>query len=233
MQFADLTLEKIIMEVRYNQAFRYWDIAGKTMSLLVAKYPKIELRDAQISNVQSDWSDEGITINFNNLKLDVTQDFPKGLETFKGVSTALCEVVRQELDIKAFTRVGLRTIHSLPTKTAAEARELMEKTGLVRFDPDKLQHFGKGKIEETQALVRYESDDKGCSVRVTHTSRDIAMKVPRPFTLDLSKFNKEGLLLDVDFYTKKAVEGSVFSAPDFIRLNYRTLEQNLLSLVGL
>lgn len=233
MLFADLTLEKIILEVRYNQSFLYWDNSGKAMASLVAKHPKIEIRDVQLSNTVSDWSEEGLTINFNNLKGDVTQDFPKSLETFKGVCATLCDALKEFLEVKAFSRIGLRIIHSLPTKTAAEARELMSKTNLVQVDASKLEPFGKGRVEERQTLIRYESEDKGCAFRISHASREVTVKIARPFIIDSSKFSKEALIVDVDFYTKKSVDVPVFVPADFIRLSYRTLEQNVIPFLGL
>jgi len=233
MEFSELTLERAILEVRYPTTFLFWDNSGKTMSLVTQKFPKIELRDAQVSNVQSDWWEEGLTLNFNQTKADVTQDFPKNLDNFKMVCDELCEAIRNVLEVKSFGRVGVRYIFVFPRESIDAARDFFLRMSLVSLNAEKLQSFLKGEIEEQQTLVRYEDEDRGYAFRLSHTPRELSFRLSRPFTLDASRFHKNGIIFDIDCYTKKPLEAPAFVAKDFVRLTYRTIEEHLLSALGL
>lgn len=233
MQFSELTLEKAVLEVRYDSSFLFWDNSGKAMGKIAGKYPKLELVNAQLSSVQSTWWDEGIVFNFNNLKADITQDYPTSLETFKGMSSVVSDSVVEFLAVKSFTRVGVRYIYSYPFKSKEDARDFFLKLNLVSVTPDRLKSFGPVKIEEEQIMLRFEDDDRGFSVRLSHVERTLTLNVARPISFNTDKFRKVVMMLDIDCYTKKKVEAAAFVAADFIRITQRTVENNLLRLAGM
>jgi len=82
-------------------------------------------------------------------------------------------------------------------------------------------------------MLRFEDDDRGYTVRLSHTPREITVNVSRPVTINSENFQKNVVAFDVDCYTKKKVEASAFVPADFIRVTYRTVEGNLLPLLGL
>ncbi|SRR6266404_4084967 len=233
MQFSELTLEKVILEARYNNAPLFWDNSGKAMSVLIRKYPKFELVNAQLSNVQSNWWDEAIVFNFNNQKADISQDYPASLETFKGVASAMCDAVREYLELRSYTRIGVRYILTYPLSSAEDARDFFLKLGLIAVPAERLQRFTKGKTEEQQVMIRFEDEDRGYAFRLSHTPREFSVKISRPIDVRTDKFKKNVIIFDVDCFTKKNVEAPAFSAPDFIRITFKTLENNLLAIVGL
>lgn len=233
MQFSELTLEKVILEVRYDTAYLFWDNSGKAMSLLQAKYPKLELRDAQISNVQSDWWDEGIVLNFNHQKADVTQDYPASLDVFKGVCAAVCGAVSDTFGVKSYSRAGVRYFFTYPLKSREAARDFFVQLGIVSLKPEGFKALGNGKIEEEQVMVRFEDEDRGYTFRFAHTPREVTIKVARPVQVQTDKFQKNVIVFDVDCFTKKRVEVPVFVPADFIRVNSKTIESSLLRLLGL
>ena len=233
MQFSELTLEKAIWEVRYNTTYLFWDHSGSLMSQkLVAKYPQFELRDAKASNVQSDWWNEGLILNFSHEKADLTQDYPTNLDNFKGVCGVLCDAIKNVFEVKSFSRVGVRYIFLLPTKTREEARDLFLRMALLSVNADRLQPFGNGKIEEQQVMIRYEDDDRGYAL-IGPTQREPILKVGRPLVVDTGKFVKNAIAFDVDCYTKKPVDVPILIPSDFIRITYKTVENSLLPLLGL
>lgn len=233
MLFSELILEKVVLELRYDNAHLFWDNSGKAMMRIGAKYPKLEIVNAQISNVQSSLWDEGIVLNFNNLKADVTQDYPSSLETFKGVSSAVCEAVSEYFDVKSYNRIGVRYIFIYPLGSKEVARDFVLKLGLVALPPERLQPFGNVKTEEQQVMIRFEDEDRGYAFRLSHAPRDITLNISRPIVANTEKFQKNVVIFDLDCFTKKKVEAPVFVPADFIRITYKTVENNLLRLAGL
>jgi uncharacterized protein (TIGR04255 family) len=233
MLFSELTFEKVVLEVRYESAYVFWDNSGKTMRQITGKHPKLEMVNAQLSSVQSAWWDEGITFNFNNVKADLTQDYPTSLETFKAVSSSICDGLGEFLEVKSYTRVGIRYLYFCPFKSKEEARDFFLKLNLVSVPQDRLKLFGAVKIEEEMVMLRFEDEDRGFSVRLSNASREITFNISRPISANTEKFQKYVVMFDIDCYTKKKVEAAAFIPGDFVRITQRTVENNLLRLAGL
>jgi hypothetical protein len=231
--FSDLTLEKAIIEMRYSYNPIFWDSSGKVVLPILAKSPNFKLQDVKANNVQYGWWQEGLAFNFNHEKADVVQDFPANLDHFKTLCTDLNQALRNEMGVTAYSRIGNRFLYLLATKNSEAATELMEKIGMLRLDLAKLQPFGEGKIRSQNLSFTHEGDDKGFIFRMANISRQAEIQAPRPFAIDTSKFSTDGLLLDVDFFTKKPVDSITFAPKDFIRINQRTLEIGILPLLGL
>jgi hypothetical protein len=161
MLFSDMTLEKVIMEFRFDTTFLFWDNSGKALAKIVSKYPRFELRDAKLSNVNVDWWDEGISFNLSHERSDVTVDYPQSLDTYKGVADSMVQTLQDLLEVKVFKRVGLRFILAYPFESKDKARDFLAKLGVISYKPGALEHFVDGTVEEQQLMFRYEGKDRG------------------------------------------------------------------------
>lgn len=231
MNFNSLILERIILEARYENGFLYWDNSGKTVSEIIAACPKLVIRDINISNTQLEWLEENIVANFSSLKADIVQEYPSTLETFKSVAHQLLVAIRERLEITSFTRVGVRYIYLLPTRTSEEADKITTLLPVLTVPGEALKPFG-GHLKQTQLFLRIEDQDRGYAITSASVSRNVTARIPRPFSLDTSKFHRYGVTLDVDCYTNKIVESTAFVPNEFIRATQRTLEDNLFKLLG-
>lgn len=231
MIFSNLVLERTIFEVRYEHGFLYWDNCGKALAEFLGRFPKFEIRNVSVSTTQSDWWEEGMTIEFSHARANVTQDYPGNLNKFKDVCDSLCRVVQTHLNVKAFTRVGARFIYVFPIKTKEEAKEAVTRISVISIDPEKIHPFGKDVVER-QLTLRVEDDDRGYTVRVANVTREFKGKLPKPFSVQTDRFHRHVVQFDVDSYTKKLVDSSIFMAADFIRTSERNIEENLMTLLG-
>ena len=156
MQFSELTFEKVVLEVRYDSAYVFWDNSGKTMRQITGKHPKLEMVNAQLSSVQSAWWDEGMTFNFNNVKADLTQDYPTSLETFKAVSASICDGLGEFLEVKSYTRGGYSISLFLPIQVkGGGARFLLEiESGFRTSRPAEVVRRGQDRGGNGNASVR-------------------------------------------------------------------------------
>ena len=231
MLFSELKLEKIIFEARYEKGFLYWDNSGKALADIVSKFPEIEVQQVNVSNVQSVWPNEGITLNFNQLKADVTQDYPQSLETFKEVSSYLIRIVETHLKMRTFTRIGARYTFILPTNSEKEAQGIAAKSNLININLERLQPFGN-EVLDRQIVIRMEDESRGYLLNFSNQKREIALKLPKPLAIEASRFYPNVVMFDIDCYTKKLVDVSNLGVPDIIRVNLKTIEDNLFSLIG-
>ena len=232
MEFHELHLEKIIYEIRFESAYLFWDKSGEIMSNLTLKFPHFRLKNAQLSNVESLWAEEGIGVNFNNVKADVYQEFPESLDNFMLVTDALTSAIGDVLRIPSFTRVGVRFIWVYPAASKEDAVDLISKSTLICVDADKAKPFGS-RIVERNLHLRFEDEDRGCSVRVLNATRKAEVELPRFFAVDTSRYPKTVVSVDVDCYTKLAVPRPNLKPSDFIRANRKTIAANVLGLIGI
>ena len=82
-------------------------------------------------------------------------------------------------------------------------------------------------------MARFEDDDRGYALRVSHTPRELSFKVSRPIELRADEFHKDVVVFDMDCFTKKRVEASAFVPADSVRITFKTIDIGMLQLVGL
>jgi hypothetical protein len=229
LTLAELTFERITLEVRYETAFLFWDNSGKALAAVAHDYPKIQIRNANISNVLCDWMAEGLTFYFDNTKAYVIQDYPQKLALFHEFTGCLINQVRDYLKVQNYTRVGCRHIHSLSTKSGEEANGLMRTAKAWPVEDERLKPFG---TQVTECMIRIEDDDRGSTLHISKMPRKITLEVTRPFVLETSGFDPDAIVIDVDAYTKKIVAAPELDVRDFVTATIKNTDQNLFKFLG-
>ena len=229
ISLADLTLERITIEVRYETAFLFWDNSGKVLAEMANGYADLEVRNVSVSNVGCDLWAEGLSLSFDSEKAYVIQEHPEKLGTFYEFTTRLFNLIQKHLQVQTFTRVGCRPVHSYRTKSPEEAATLMRKALGRAAEDDHLKPFG---TDVTEVTIRVEDESRGHTVHVSNMPRKVPIKVARPFILDVSGFDSEAIVLDVDAYTKKIVVAPQLDVHDFVAAPLKNVDVNLFSLFG-
>jgi hypothetical protein len=230
--FSALVLERMIFEIRYDLAFLYWDNSGKVIGDLLAKFPGFKPREVTPSVAAWDWLEESMTVTFSHLKADAAQDYPAKTEPFRSVCNELSSSVSRQLAVSTFSRIGVRLQFVLPAKDENSARDLMSLTHLVSADPKQYVAFGN-KLMEQNISLRIEDEGGGATLRVSNSKRELSVTASKVFPVDTKRFHPNGLVLDLDIYTKKRVGTEIFSASDFIRKAEKSAEENLMTFAGL
>jgi hypothetical protein len=232
MLFSQLHLERIVFELRYDAGYLYWDHSGRVLYDMIGQFPKFEVRAVQLAGTQAEWTEEGLVFNFNNEKLDITQNEVGSVKLFKEVSAHLCSVIFTHLKLKTFTRAGVRFFYVYPTKSKDEADKLLSTSKLFCAETKETEPFGR--IVERELMLRIEGENRGYAIRLSAATRQVIRSgIAKPLSINTDKFHSNVVILDVDSYTKKAGDVAILSVPDFIRTSERTLEENLIPLVGI
>lgn len=229
ISLADFTLERVTVEVRYDTAFLYWDNSGKVLAEMAKGYADLQIRNVNLSNVACDLWTEGLSLYFDSEKAYVSQEYPDKLDTFCEFTTRLLNLIQKHLQVQTFTRVGCRPVHSFHMKSPEEATALMRKVTGRAAEDDRLNPFG---TEITEVLLRVEDESRGHTLHVSNMPRKVPIKVSRPLALDVSGFDTEAIVLDVDAYTKKIVVGPQLDVRDFVAATLKNINGNLFILFG-
>jgi hypothetical protein len=231
MHFSQLYLERLILEIRYNTGYLYWDHCGVVIKDVITKFPKIEPQNVNVQATQLSWGEEGFVLTFNNEKFDISQGEVTSTTLFKDLAAHFYGTIFSHFELKAFTRAGVRFIYVYPTESKEEADKLLSTSRLFCSEPKEAEPFGH--ITERELMLRVEGEHRGYAIRLSAASRQVIKTgVTKPLTLNSDKFHPNVVTFDVDCYTKKAGDASILSVPDFIRTSERMIEDNLMPLVG-
>lgn len=222
-------LEKIVFEARYDRGFLYWDRCGKIWKELTDKWPNLKEINVAPESATFRLGDKALNLLFDKSKCNLTQEFPEDLDTFYDISDKFILVIRENLDINVFKRIGNRYLFLKPFSELSEVIEAIKKIKIISIKEDKIIHLGT-KFLELGTNFRIGSDDLNYSIKIGSINRALEVSLPPPLTVDTSRFNKVGLLFDVDIYTEKFTEAGILKPDEFIRANLRRIHKLISSI---
>ncbi len=153
------------------------------------------------------------------------------LEAFAAHCKTFFDSVVTNLDVKVFTRVGLRILFRKDFKDLDEAKAALNSLKLVNLQST--ERFGAAP-EPQEISLRWEGDQLGATLRLKAESGKIDIVLPPELESEKPEIHKSfnGLILDVDYYTVAPVERSQWDAPTWILRAVRTVKKNVDSIFG-
>ena len=232
MLFSQLHLERIAFEIRYEHGYLYWDRSGHVLRDMIGKFPKFEVKSVELGGTQALWPDEAIAFTFANDKFHITQNEVESITLFKEAAAHLSSVIFGHLNVKTFNRVGVRFIYVYPTTTKKDADELLATSRLFSTDLKEAEPFGR--VADREIMLNMQREERGYMIRLSAAHREVLRSgITKPLSLGTEKFQADVVVFDVDSFTTKSGDISILSVPDFIRTATKTVEDNLLPLVGI
>jgi hypothetical protein len=153
------------------------------------------------------------------------------LEEFAANCETVFSTITEVLDIKVFTRIGLRLIFRSKTNELAEARAALKALNLVNVgsrlwfgaetDPDEVMF--RWQNEEIGALLRLRAETGKIDVTFPAEIEDLESSIHQTFN---------GIVLDVDYYTVAPVERSQWSATAWIPQSGRRIRKETDQFLG-
>lgn len=159
---------KVVFELRYRHGFNYLDRCGKTINAIVKASPEWILRSAEVSpqNAPMVSTVNQCVFNFSFNKLDFSleqasrQELNKdALERFLDQVDLLSKIVIDQLSLKEFSRIGLRTWYMFPCRDKVDADNWLINLGLYSFDARIGQKFN-GVISRAEVAITVHADDR-------------------------------------------------------------------------
>jgi hypothetical protein len=222
--FADLVLESMTLEVRFEQGYLYWDTAGRIWRDISKAYPSAQLETIEPRIAKFRLEDEDIQISSTPYNTSFTVPYPKDLDTFGDIADKCINIIAKYLEINVFTRIGNRFIYVLKLEDTDSATELIRETGFFTAPNEKLSIFGNN-ISNAQVKFTAKRDDEiGYNVNIAHFSRKLEMTAPKSVEFDASKFIMGGLLIDIDYHTLKPYDAGNFCCDKLIKKNKKDME---------
>ncbi|MEN6561120.1 MAG: hypothetical protein ABFD52_10130 [Acidobacteriota bacterium] len=227
MIFSDFALNRTVLELRYEEAFIYWDTCGSINSAIKAGFPnwKWEKTTTELSAFRE--VQKKMELNFNISSIKFVQDQVESLNQFKLAAKEITPQIIEKLKLTKFTRVGNRFIYVLGLESIDQGTEIIKKSKLIQVPEDKLGIFGDSPYKSTY-IIYIKNGDNQYRVELAAIERVDEVGAER---IDEKFFPKYGLRVDVDFSINKKMQIDEISLEDYIQANFKFLENNLVQLV--
>lgn len=226
----DFRLAVAICEVRYEDSYLLYDNTGKICYELKPSFPKLRVISPAPSQTTgtSDLGSFGLEVNASRFN---TNQPDNKLEQFASSCRHFFDVVGRNLDVKVFTRIGLRTIFRKDYSTLDDAKAAFTALNLVPLE--KTMRFGAA-TEPLELLWRWEGNDVGATWRLKAESGKIDLILPPELEAEVPEVHKvtNGLILDVDYYTLAPVDRSQWNPVEWIPHAVRIVKRDSDTLLG-
>ena len=176
--------------------------------------------------------EEELQLKFTQKDIHLSQNYPlSSLKLFKEVSKEALPLIAQFLEIKSFDRIGNRIIYLFPTKNLEEAENVVKNTGLLNIPDHKINLFDGG-LHEPHIRFKIQNENYGYAFNVSTISRILNVELPKPLKVDSSELITNAVSIDVDYYTRKAVDLSIIDFEEIINKVQKDLKHNLPKLLS-
>jgi hypothetical protein len=230
LSIADFKTTFSVCELRYENAYLIYDRTGVvcheargffTNGKVVTAAPTQTIFQAD----EGSFSLEVSQCRFSTNRPDAS------LEKFAGHCKAFFDSVTIHLDIRVFTRVGLRILFRKDFKDLDEAKASLNGLKLVNLPAE--ERFGAS-LEPEEIFCRWEGKQVGAMLRLKAETGKIDIILPPELEAEKSEIHKSfnGLVLDVDYYTVAPVERSQLDTSAWILRSIRTIKKNIDTIFG-
>jgi len=213
MQISDFYIRQVAFEVRFEPAYRLWDVSGVLFEQMNRIWPNTGDGKIEPSHLQlkSDTVDLNLTLRSCSVRIAK----PKSVVQFADQIAATLETLFLHLDVKSLGRVGTRTIFAKSYPTAQAAIAATVALGLVRPPPAPIFNHKIG-LAEAQARMVWRDDSMQTQVLVKAESQAFEVSGFDEFKDVPRKSESHLLILDIDRGTIGDVERSRFRASDWL-----------------
>lgn len=231
-----MTLEKAVVELRHPPALALWDRAGSLWRKMEKVLPGIAMLEAQPNATLFRLPPN----NDFNVELEVHRlaaaSPDRKLTEFKKHADQFSKIVLETLEINQLSRIGLRLIYSMRTKSRDEAADLVLAKGAIRI-PKSLGDTPPfaGRLSLPEAAFRWEGKALGISYRMRAETRNFDLSVPPGFPSDLARSVKQEInyaTLDLDYYTTVKMARDQLVLTDWIESGLRVLKREADRMLG-
>lgn len=213
MTLEDFQLSHLVCEVRFDGAYLLFDRTGGIWHSLKQQYPTLTLVSASPNSSTFRFDTYTLVVELELARIFVNKP-PVDLSAFQEHCDFFFNLVIESLDIRTFTRIGLRPIYSMSLTDPDLAQKHIRG---LHVDTANAARFGI-KDPPVEVLMRWESDTVGCFIRfVAQPGRSVTLT---PTMLRESPDGRPdsgaAVLIDIDYYTLAVVDRAQWRASEWI-----------------
>jgi hypothetical protein len=230
LSISDFKMTSATCEIRYDDAYLVYDRTGQICHELKASFSGFKVQ-APSPNQTAGSSKEGTFVLETAASRFTTKNPDTKLEQFAISCKQFFDSVVGGLEVKVFTRIGLRTMFRKDFRELDEAKSAFTALKLTTLKPT--QRFGAAD-EPNEIYLRWEGKDVGTTWRAKAEEIKIDVALPPELEAEKSDLHKafNALVVDVDYYTVAPVERSQWDPKEWIRHSIRTVRRDTDAIFG-
>ncbi len=224
LSIDDFKAFSITCELRYKNAYLIFDRTGHVLEDLRDSFTDIKISNA--GPIQTTFTAGEGTLVLEIGACRFTSPPDKNAEAFTTHCKAFFDAVIERLNVRVFTRVGLRYILRKEFKTLEESKAALASLALVNLRPTKRFNSSDS---ATEVLFRWEDESLGATVRLRAETADITIAIPPELKDQIPNVDRKivGLTLDIDYYTVAPVEREQWDAREWIPGKLRLIRKEV------
>jgi hypothetical protein len=226
----DFRMFSAVCELRYEDAFLLFDRSGRICNDAKERFTDCEIVSAVPNQTILRAKEGNFTVDLKACRFTTTSP-DSTLERFAANCKGFFDSVTNNLDLKVFTRIGLRVVLRKEYGDLAEAKAALSSLKLLNIP--QAERFGAAS-EPREMTFRWEGTQIGTMLRLAAETGKIDVVLPPELEMEKSEFHKSimGLVLDVDYYTVAPVERSQWDAIAWIPRSVRTVKKESDAVLG-
>lgn len=230
LSVSDFKLIRAVCELRYEDAFLIYDRTGEVAQSIRRSFKDLKANTAAPIQTVFQCKEGTLALELNACRFSAERP-DLGLEEFAANCEAFFSTVTETLDIKVFTRIGLRLIFRSKTSDLAQAKAALKALNLVNVGSR--LWFGAATDPE-EVMFRWQNDEIGATIRLKADTGKIDVTFPAEVEDIEPSIHQTytGILLDIDYYAAAPVERSQWSATAWIPPSGRRIRKETDQLLG-
>jgi hypothetical protein len=230
MKIEDFDLAKIVIEIRYKSAYLLWDRCGSIWREASSIWPSLKPTNVE-PNRQSFRVDNKYEFGIELNKSFMIAHYCKA-KNIKDDQEAFIDLVRKCLKIDTYERVGTRFIYELECESVEDGAKKFSETGLVKCPTGPFLNID-GNIKPRHISFLNEDEDTGVKVDLQTAVKKFEIEKPLGVKeFDYPQLDKKILLLDVDYYTKKALLPGQLNVAEWVKQVDHAIKRDAQKLLG-
>lgn len=215
VKYDDLTLEKVVIEGRFEKGYLYWDNCGKIWLAINDKWPTLVHSTVTPNEAKFKLGGSEINLAYSYNRIAIEENYPNKLDQFTKFADDSFRIITNDININNLSRIGFRNVYFIGFDVDTITNLLIDKNLFIV--PERVKALGK-KVTATQIKFDIEREDISITVRTGFGKKSIEVTAPKPFKVDTSGFIKEGFYIDFDFFSDKIVDLGTFSVKNFLEV---------------
>jgi hypothetical protein len=224
MNFDDLKLEQVVLELRYDLGYRYWDKCGETIIEIGKAFPEWTWKELQRDGtLLVNQKNRDMFLLFSWEAVRLVQHEVENLNQFKIYCGEIPKIITKCLAVDNYRRIGNRFWYNYAVESTEEGQQILEKSKLLEIPEAKVKLFGD-KIRARSFTLVFEKNDVDIRLFVDVFKRD---EIPANMKIREEFHPKYMIKYDFDIYTETTHRADSFDCAEFVQRNKNLIASNL------
>jgi hypothetical protein len=221
---ADFKIHRAICEIRYEDAYLLFDRTGRVLQEMKNGFTELNVIEATPTKTTARSTEGAFALELRQSRVSA-ENPDSNLDAFTTSSKRFFDIVVDSLEVKVFTRIGLRLLFRKDLQDLHGAKKDLDSLRLINLPPQ-LRYEAADQPEEV--MFRWQSDQVGAMLRLKAEKGTIDVILPPELESAEPKIHKSytGLVLDVDYYTVAPVERSQWDPSSWIQQSARIVRRD-------